>query len=139
MTEKINHKGVVDSVEGDSVRVRILQTSACAACKIAARCTASESKEKLVDVRGVVDASSYRVGDAVVVSATKSVVFRSLMIGFGIPFVCLVAVLVGCMALTGDETLSALASLASLVPCYFAIYLLRHRVCDSVRFELDKL
>ena len=46
MSNKIKHAGVVDGVEGECVRVRILQSSACSACKVAAHCNASETKEK---------------------------------------------------------------------------------------------
>jgi len=64
MNNKIRHSGIIDSIENSTVRVRILQTSACAACKVAAHCNASESKEKLVDV-AVADGSVRRVGDTV--------------------------------------------------------------------------
>ena len=51
MNNRISHSGIVDSVVDGCVTVRILQTSAGAACKVASHCNASESKEKLVDVR----------------------------------------------------------------------------------------
>ena len=50
MSNKIKHSGVVDGVDGTTVRVRILQSSACSACKVASHCNASETKEKLVEV-----------------------------------------------------------------------------------------
>ena len=55
------------------MKVRILQTSACAACKVAAHCNASESKEKIVDVLNVANAESLKKGDAVVVSTSGDV------------------------------------------------------------------
>ena len=48
---KIKHTGIVDGVEGECVKVRILQASACSACKVAAHCNASEMKEKMVEIR----------------------------------------------------------------------------------------
>ena len=43
----IKHDGIVIAVNGDgTVRVRIVQTSACAACKAKAMCASAESKEK---------------------------------------------------------------------------------------------
>ena len=47
MSNKIKHNGVVDGVEDGCVRVRILQSSACSACKVAAHCNTSETKEKI--------------------------------------------------------------------------------------------
>ena len=66
MSNKIKHSGVVENILGDSVQVRIVQTSACAACKVAGYCNASESKEKLVDVYHA-DTRNLRVGDVVTV------------------------------------------------------------------------
>ena len=51
MSNKIKHNGVVDGVEEGCVRVRILQSSACSACKVAAHCNASETKEKIIEVQ----------------------------------------------------------------------------------------
>ena len=68
MSNKIKHAGVVDGVEGECVRVRILQSSACSACKVAAHCNASETKEKIIDVMDA-DASHYQKGDQVMVVA----------------------------------------------------------------------
>ena len=69
MSTKISHSGVIESMEGNSVHVRIVQTSACAACKVAGYCNAAESKEKIVDVAPV-DISLYKVGQVVTVSAS---------------------------------------------------------------------
>ncbi len=62
---RIRHSGVVDAIDGECVRVRILQTSACAACKIAGHCNASESKEKIIEVFRVADSARFKVGDKI--------------------------------------------------------------------------
>ena len=38
MSTKISHSGVIERIEPDKVQVRIVQTSACAACKVASYC-----------------------------------------------------------------------------------------------------
>ena len=63
MSNKIKHNGVVDGVEEGCVRVRIFQSSACSACKVAAHCNASETKEKIIEVQ-VADAVKYQLGDS---------------------------------------------------------------------------
>ena len=78
MSTKISHSGVIESMEGNSVHVRIVQTSACAACKVAGYCNAAESKEKIVDVTPV-DISLYKVGQVVTVSASGQVAARALL------------------------------------------------------------
>ena len=74
MEKRIRHEGVVESVGPHAVKVRIMQTSACAACQAASFCHASESKEKMIEVF-TSSASSFEKGDSVVVWATVVVGF----------------------------------------------------------------
>ena len=120
------------------VRVRILQTSACAACKVAGHCNASESKEKLVDVR-CGDTTGYAVGQQVVVTASQDVANRALLLGFGLPFVVLVATLVVVLWLTGSEGVAALSALGALVPYYLLLWLLRQHISRQVSFEIEQI
>ena len=138
MSDKINHSGVVETVDGEHLRVRILQTSACSACKVAGHCSAAESKEKIVDVvlgKGSVD---YKVGDKVVVSTTHSAVGKALLVGFLLPFLVMVVALLVAIVVTSDELVSALVAIASLVPYYLIIYMLRDRLGRSVTFSIEK-
>ena len=136
MSNKISHSGIVDSVVGDCVKVRILQTSACAACKVAGHCNAAEAKEKVVDVV-CANSAEYRAGQQVVVSASADVARRALLLGFGLPFLVLVAVLLLVLRLSGSEGLAALSALASLVPYYLLIWLLRRRIQQHISFQIE--
>ncbi|MBO7046803.1 MAG: SoxR reducing system RseC family protein [Prevotella sp.] len=137
MSNKISHPGVIDRIEGDCVKVRIIQTSACAACKVASHCNASESKEKLVDVFGC-DTAKYSTGQEVVVSASKEVANRTLLLGFGIPLLLMVAVLLIVLRWTGDEGIAALASLGALIPYYILLWLLRDSIRQQVSFRIEE-
>ena len=137
MSNKISHPGVIDRIEGDCVKVRIIQTSACAACKVASHCNASESKEKLVDVFGC-DTAKYSTGQEVVVSASKEVANRALLLGFGIPLLLMVAVLLIVLRWTGDEGIAALASLGALIPYYIILWLLRDSIRQQVSFRIEE-
>lgn len=137
MNGQIRHSGVVDAVEGGCVKVRILQTSACAHCKIAGHCNASDSKEKIVDVYGVADAARFKVGDEVVVTASMGIASQALLLGFGLPFVVLVGVLFCVYALTADEAVAALSGLASLIPYYILLWLFRNRLAGRMRFGIE--
>ena len=122
MSNKIKHSGVIENILGDSVQVRIVQTSACAACKVAGYCNASESKEKLVDVYHA-DTRNLRVGDVVTVTASTQVAAQALLLGFGLPFVVLVAVLIAVLLITGNEGAAALSGLGALIPYYAVLFL----------------
>lgn len=136
MSNEISHAGVIESIAEGCVKVRILQTSACASCKVAAHCNASESKVKVVDVCGVANVSSLSVGQSVVVSTSRDVASRALLLGFGLPFLLLVAVLMIVLWITGNEGIAALSAIGSLVPYYLVLWLLRDRISRQVRFEI---
>lgn len=136
MSQKISHAGVIESIEGDSIKVRIVQTSACAACKVAGHCNAAESKVKIVDVVGA-DATRYQLGQEVVVWASKDVANKALLLGFGIPFLLLVCVLLVALKMIADEGIAALMALGSLVPYYFVLWLLRDRIQQQICFHID--
>ena len=136
MNHKIRHEGIIDSIEEECVHVRILQTSACAACKVAGYCNAAEAKEKIVDVFQT-DSSALRVGDAVTVSASGDVAVRALLWAFGFPFLLVIAVLVLVLWQTHDEGVAAISGLLSLIPYYGLLFLLRHRMRRKMAFVIE--
>jgi sigma-E factor negative regulatory protein RseC len=136
MSNKIKHSGVVEKIMDDCIQVRIVQTSACAACKVAGYCNASESKEKLIDVYHA-DSHRLNVGDAVTVTASTEVAAHALLLGFGLPFVVMVAVLVVVLQTTGNEGRAALSGLMALVPYYAVLYLFRNRLRDKLSFSIE--
>ena len=137
MSTKISHSGVIESIDGGGVHVRIVQSSACAACKVAGYCNASESKEKIIDVSHSHAAKGLTVGQAVTVTTSGTVAARALMWGFGLPFILLVMVLVVALQLTGNEGMAALTALASLIPYYILLWLLRNRMREQLTFSIE--
>jgi sigma-E factor negative regulatory protein RseC len=137
MSTKISHSGIVESIEDGCVKVRIVQTSACAACKVAGYCNAAESKEKIVDVFGDAAAQKLAVGQPVTVTTSGQVAAKALLWGFGLPFVVMVAVLVLVLWLTGSEGKAALSGLAALIPYYILLWLLRNRMRQQLAFSIE--
>ena len=117
--------------------MRIVQTSACVACKVASHCNAAESKVKIVDIFGC-DATKYATGQEVTVWASKDVANKALLLGFGVPFLLLVCVLMIALRLTANEGIAALIALGSLVPYYFALWLLRDRIQRGISFHIEE-
>ena len=97
---------------------------------------ASESKEKLVDVYHA-DTRNLRVGDVVTVTASTQVAAQALLLGFGLPFVVLVAVLIAVLLITGNEGAAALSGLGALVPYYAVLFLFRNRIRDKLSFSIE--
>ena len=136
MNQRISHSGVIESIEEGCVHVRIVQTSACAACKVAGYCNAAESKEKIIDVF-CDSVAAYQVGQQVVVSASGQVAVKALLWAFGVPFVLLMAVLLLVLLLTGNEGWAALSALATLVPYYVLLWLLRDKMREQLAFKIE--
>ena len=120
MSNKIKHNGVVDGVEEGCVRVRIFQSSACSACKVAAHCNASETKEKIIEVQ-VADAVKYQLGDSVVVVADTAVGFRASLYGYLLPLLLMVVALVAVLKITQSEGYAAVSALGILIPYYIGL------------------
>ena len=132
---QVSHTGIVEGIADGCVSVRILQTSACAACKVAGHCNAAEAKEKMVDV-WCADAARYTVGQQVTVAASMAVARKALVLGFVMPFLLVVAVLVTVLYLTKNEGTAAMAALGSLIPYYLLLWLYRDRIQRDITFQI---
>lgn len=135
----ISHEGIVDSVSKDCVHVRIVQSSACASCKVATYCTSAESKEKLIDVY-TSKTSNYQVGDKVEVRARLSVGFRAVLFGFVIPVIIIFSVpFIAIYGFHLTEDKAALLGIASLIPYYILLYMLKGVFKKIMVFHIVKL
>ena len=137
MADIIKHRGIVEKVEGSHVVVRIVQTSACAACSAKGLCNASESKEKQIDVYEV--NASYRIGEEVVLCGTTSMGMRAVFLSFGIPMLLLLVALFVTMRVTdGDALVSSLVALFAVVPYYLVIYFMKDKLNKTFSFTIEK-
>ena len=127
----------MESVAEGCVKVRILQTSACAACKVASHCNASDKKVKIVEVF-CDDATSYQVGQEVRVTASRQVAANALLLSFGLPFLLLMLILIVTLKLSGNEGVAAIAAIASLVPYYLVLWLFKDRIRQRLAFALER-
>ena len=132
---QVSHTGIVEGIADGCVSVRILQTSACAACKVAGHCNAAEAKEKMVDF-WCADAARYAVCQQVTVAASMAVARKALVLGFVMPFLLVVAVLVTVLYLTKNEGTAAMAALESLIPYYLLLWLYRDRIQRDITFQI---
>ncbi len=138
MSHEIKHPGIVESVEGDCVHVRIVQSSACSACKVASYCNSAESKEKIIDVQ-TPSASHYSAGQPVVVSTSDSMAAKALLWGFGLPCMLMLAVLVAFLAFGQSEQMSAVAAILSLAVYYLLLRLVRGKIARQLTFSIEEV
>ena len=139
MAEVIKHDGVVDSIEGDCIHVRIVQASACAACGAKSLCSAAESKEKIVDVYDA-DTNAYQVGQQVRVEGAATMGMKAVRIAFLFPLIMLVATIALVMGLTdSNEALAALAALIALTLYFLVLFACKKRLMSNFSFAIKPI
>ena len=131
----IKHLGIVENIQGSHLSVRIVQTSACAACSVKGHCSSADSKDKIIDIIDTA-AASYQVGENVMVVGETSMGMQAVALAFIIPFVLLIFTLFLFMALIENELYAALLSLAVLVPYYYILWLNKSRMGKKFSFSV---
>ena len=131
--ETIKHDGIVESIDAGKVTVRILQASACSSCSARQLCRSSESKEKLIEVRG--DYPTLHVGDSVTLQGSVRQGLRASLLAYIVPLILMVVALFYGTHLNG-EAAGALAALLVLAIYYGVLYLLRDKIGKQFEFSI---
>lgn len=133
----IQHDAVVERIEGDKVIVRVEKRGACAGCHAKGICGESGS-ERIIEVR-TPHASEFKTGDKVVVALLKpSMGMTSVVWGYILPLIVLVATLFGCKSLGVEDGPSALASIVAVALYYVGIYFTRKIFERKIEFTIFK-
>ena len=136
MIETISHEAVVKAVEGEHVRVTILQSSACCGCAARKMCNSAEAKEKDLDIC-TSEATTFRVGEKVMLEGRLADGRKAALIAYGMPLLLLLPVLFIAIQLTGSDTQGALWALGIVVLYYLVIYLFfRQRLQQQFSFRI---
>ncbi len=135
MGAKIRHEGVVRSIKGNVVQVQFVQQSACSHCEAKGHCNAAESKEKIIDVE-CAEATSYAIGDHVMVMGSQKVGFIAVLYGAVLPMFAMMAAAITTALVTKDELLSSLLGLGALAAYFVCLYFFRHNLKQQLKFEI---
>ncbi len=138
MSESINHNGRIEKIEGDTIFVRIIQQSACSGCHAKGMCSASDQKEKIIEVNDP-NAGRFHVNEEVTLSGQSSLGLQAVLLAFILPLIIVVAAIVAGNYLQWNETTSGLTGLLLLVPYYCILYFLREKLKRKFIFTLKKL
>lgn len=137
MSESINHNGVIENVNGDTVYVKIIQQSACSGCHAKSMCAASESKEKIIEVTD--NSGQFHKNEEVLLCGQSSLGMQAVLIAFVLPLIIVVMTVVIGTSMQWEETTSGLTGLLLLVPYYCILYFLRDKLKKRFIFTLKKL
>ena len=137
MAQAIQHRGRVESVEGDKVVVVVAQQTACAGCHARGVC-GEKGKERRIEVVTPY-AAEYAVGESVIVALMRpSMGFSSVVWGYVLPLVVLLAALFGAKILGVEDGPAALTSIVAVALYYVAIYLMRNMFDKKIHFTIIK-
>ena len=132
----IQHKGFIDSITDQGVRVKFISESACSACHAKGVCSAADMKDKEIVVANA--DKSLRVGDNVNILMSASQGSKAVLIGYVYPFFLFLFSLLLFNASGTRELPAGLLSLSMLIPYYLGVYFFRNRINRNFNFSIDK-
>jgi sigma-E factor negative regulatory protein RseC len=132
----IEQEGVVEEIMDHRIRVRLRRDSACGQCSAHALCNLSDVSERIIESTD--DTMNLKAGDVVGVAISRNMGNKAVLLGYFIPFLLLLVVLVTLNSMGFKELVSGLVSIAVLIPYYLLIYLLRDRLNNSFHFSVRK-
>lgn len=132
----VEQQGTVEEVAGHRVFVRIRQVSACGDCHAKGMCSMTEMEDKVIEADG--NSLSLTRGDRVNIIMKRSMGNKAVVLGYMIPFVLLIIVLLVLSAEQVDEWIIGLAIVSILISYYAILHLFRDRLRKSFTFTLRK-
>ena len=134
----ISHIGIVQSVDGQEVTVKMTVESACAACHAKSLCGVSDSKDKIVKAVNVSDAH-FEVGEKVNVEMRQSLAMKAIVICYLLPFIVLITTFCVMSYFCQNELVNVLVTFAAVAAYFFFIWLFNHKIERNVTFIAVKL
>ncbi len=134
--EPVTHKGIVDSIHANQIKVKFTNLSACAECHAKGVCSASDMDDKEVTVTD--DTGIFRRGEQVDVIMSGKQGFQAVLIGYIYPFLLVLALLIILSESGFSELYAGIISAGSLLPYYMIIFLLKDRISNNFRFSIRK-
>lgn len=135
--DSVDHEGVITSITEEKIVVEIVNKSLCASCHAKSFCSASDQKEKTIDVP-YYNNGEYQVGESVIVSMKRSMGFKAVWISYVIPLAILMIFLLTLQQINPDDLFVGGISILAVVVYYVVIYLFRDRISNKFVFTIAK-
>ena len=137
MTRRIEHSGEVERVAEGRVFVRITAQSACSSCRAREACGMGEAQEKVIEVC-TPRAGEFVPGEQVTVGVGQRMGVTAVVLAYVVPFFFLLGALGLSSALGIAEGAAALAALGAVAVYYLLLWLLRHKIENTIHFTITK-
>ena len=136
MAQSIVQTGTITHIDGDIIKVKICQQSACSDCHAKSICSSSDKKDHILTI--VDSTNHFEVGDTVTVIGETSASVTASLLAYALPIVLILSTLIGSSAAGLSETASALLALATLIPYYCILYLFKNKLKKRFTFKIRK-
>ena len=135
----IKHDGIIIALNEDGTAlVRIVQTSACAACKAKAMCASAESAEKEMTVMLLGD-GQWAVGDTVEVMVQQKMGWKAVMLAYLLPFFVMLAVMfIGNAIWAVREEILGTVALCAMALYYLVLGMFKDKLQKEFSFTAKK-
>ncbi|MDD4923199.1 MAG: SoxR reducing system RseC family protein, partial [Bacteroidales bacterium] len=132
----INHQGIVEFVNGKTMRVRIEQTSACFNCDAKRMCSSADKQDKWIDISSF--SGTYQVGQKVTVTGKASAGLKAVALAYLFPLVLMMAALTVSFLwlFPGNDGVAALIAISVALLYYLILYPLRATLKNQFIFTV---
>ena len=134
--ETVSHEGVITKIDGDTLEIKIIAQSACAACHAKSACTMSDQAEKVLTVPKP-EGQEFQLFQKVKVVMAVGQGNKAAILAYLVPIILLLAALFICLGIGLSEGLAALIGIAVLIPYYFILYLRRNQLKKKFDYRIE--
>ena len=136
ISSSVEHWGVIKEITPKTIKVSLLNVSGCASCHTKSTCSVSDVDNKIIDIINA--GESVKTGEKVGVAYEKSLGPLALFIGYILPFIVMIFVLMISWSTTKDEVIAGTSSILSIGVYYMFLTLFRKKLKDTFTFRILK-
>ena len=126
VAEIIRHKGIVLSVNGDTVQVQITPSDACSTCAVRSACNGqskAENGSRIIECR--TQGKELHVGENVEVTLSRKMGWKAVLLAYILPFIVLAGTLTILDLSTANEALAGIIALCATGVYYIILSLFK--------------
>ncbi|MGL4908859.1 MAG: SoxR reducing system RseC family protein [Bacteroidales bacterium] len=136
--KRIEHIGIVQSVDAQGILIRMERIASCAACQAKSACSIANDEDKTL-LLPTPPFQLFTVGETVNVVMRSSQAWHAVWLAYVCPLLVLVGSLLGLFSLGLSEFIVGISALAITVVYYFILYLFRHKISKEFSFAIEKI
>lgn len=137
INKEVTHNGIVKEIKEQGIKVNIVVVAGCVSCELQSACNMSEKSDKEIDIK--CNPKQFKVGQEVVVSMRSSQGFNAVFLGYILPFIVMIMVLITLSKVTTNELVIGVGSIASLIPYYLLLFTFRKQIGKNFSYHVNPL